>query len=607
MFAAVLSLLSILSLVPAAPAPDLKELSDQLVRQIRAQQNPDGSYGAGLADTCRVLDALGRSSRRYTDLDGPFIRKAALGVAASAPSPDTDGLVVLALAGSLTPPLVAAREAALARLLEAGTPTSYESALALRTFRPDARPAAPAAPPGADAGLACLLAADPATVAAPPTSDVASWTRWARAALLRGLTPADQPAPPDEIAPGAALADLVATLETIDVLLGIKRPASGAPTAAGAAAAAGSHDTAPPARITEGQSLQAALERAWTFLEAHQHDGTFGLEIGGWDGAEPGITALNLSAGCWLADRLGQPRPAWIGQGLDYLVSLQKPDGAIAAHGLDVYTTSVAIEALLAGGRESDTPVIERARQYLVAAQSDEGEGYSIESDPLYGGIGYGGDERPDLSNTNLALEAAARAGTPEGDTLFQKALVFLERCQNLGERQSHEWPRPNGGTLVSGTDGGATYMPGNSPAGENERGAGIWQARSYGSMTYALVKSYLFCGLRADDERVIAAVRWLGLNFTVESNPGFAKPADGAQGLYYYYLALSRTLQLIPDALHDAAGQPIDWRGQLTAKLLREQRTDGSWINDGSPRWWEGAPTLCTAYAVLALASAGA
>ncbi|HZL99652.1 MAG TPA: prenyltransferase/squalene oxidase repeat-containing protein, partial [Planctomycetota bacterium] len=393
-------------------------------------------------------------------------------------------------------------------------------------------------------------------------------------------------------------AELVAALDTVDVLAGLERSSKPAPA---------DGDDAAPARIGGEQDLASALERAWTFLQAHQHDGTFGLELGGWNGPEPGLTALNLSAACWLADRLDRERPDWVAQGLDYLVSLQKPDGAIALHGLDVYTTSVAIEALLAGGRPGDGEAIERARQYLVAAQSDEGEGYSLESDPHYGGIGYGGDERPDLSNTNLALEAAARAGTPTDDALFRKALVFLERCQNLGERTTHEWPRPGGGTLVSGTDGGGTYMPGNSPAGEIDRGDGTWQARSYGSMTYGLVKSYLFCGLPAGDERVTAAVNWLSKNFTVDVNPGFAQPADGAQGLYYYYLALARTLRLLPGALVGDDGQPIDWRGQLVSRLLAEQRVDGSWINDGSPRWWEGNPTLCTAYAVLALAAAGA
>ncbi|HZL99140.1 MAG TPA: hypothetical protein VFD43_02715, partial [Planctomycetota bacterium] len=75
---------ALLSLSLAAPGPqgaDLGALGDQLVHALRARQNVDGTYGAGLADTCRVLDVLGRSSRRYTDQDGPFVRLAAQAVA----------------------------------------------------------------------------------------------------------------------------------------------------------------------------------------------------------------------------------------------------------------------------------------------------------------------------------------------------------------------------------------------------------------------------------------------------------------------------------------------------------------------------------------------
>ena len=266
-------------------------------------------------------------------------------------------------------------------------------------------------------------------------------------------------------------------------------------------------------------------------------------------------------------------------------------------------STSVAIEALLAGGRDQDRPVLERARAFLLAAQSDEGEGYEPGKDPHYGGIGYGGDERPDLSNTQMALEAAALAGASREDPFFAKARLYLQRCQNFAEDGVQRWPRAAGGQLVTGNDGGATYMPGNSFAGEVPVGDGLWQARSYGSMSYALAKSYVLCGAAPDDDRLAAVVRWLARHFTVDSNPGYADPRDGAQGLFYYWLVMARTLRLLPEgAFTDEAGQPIAWRAALGRKLLDTQRSDGSWINEASPRWWEGAPPLATAYAVLTL-----
>ncbi len=594
-----LALLAALVVPPPAAAQDTKSAADTLVHWIRARQNPDGTYGTGLADTCRVLDVLGRSPRRYTDLDGPFVRRAAQRVAVAEAGTVPDALVVLGLAAAITGPLQAAREDALSRLLAAGPGEDPDRWLALRTFPPGGPSSWPAVR-SSDAGLACLTAEDPASIAPPPPQAVADWTRWARAARLRGLTPEHLPALPS-IDERATLPELVGALETVIQMHGLHRPAVVHDDDADEGPAANL-----PGQVEPGRTTGACLAQALGFLGKHQSEGRFGLEMEGWTGPEPGVTALCLSATAFLADRLGEPRPDWVPAGLDYLVSLQRPDGAISAQGLDVYTTSVAVEALVAGGRESDQPVIERARDFLLATQSDEGEGYDREADPLYGGVGYGGDERPDLSNTQMAIEAASRAGTPTRHAFFRKARLFLDRCQNWSEGGVLTWPRPDGGRLVTGDDGGATYMPGNSPAGEDRVGEGVYQARSYGSMTYALAKSYLFCGAGADDPRLAAAVGWMASHFSVTANPGYANSEEGAQGLFYYYLALGRTLRLLPPGgFRDAAGAPIPWREALTRQLVDTQRIDGSWINAASPRWWEGAPTLCTAYAVLALQAA--
>jgi squalene-hopene/tetraprenyl-beta-curcumene cyclase len=584
-------LCALLLFCPALPAQDTKAVADDLCHQLRELQRPEGGYGEDLASTCQVLDVLGRSPRRYTELDGPFMRNAMRLVAAAAPGEVPDALIALGLAGALSPDLLAARDAALARLELAPPRADYATLLALHALRPRSV-AFPVAVETSDPGLACLLAENPATVPAPPVSDVRLWTRWARAARLRKLQPTELP-PLSEIVPGASLQELVDALETVIQLHGLLQPPAPPPASV-------------PDLVAPGQTLSEAAARAAAFLDERQQGGTFGLDLPGWSGPEPGITALCLSAALKLAELRSEPRPKWIEDGLDYLVNLQRPDGSIHAEGLDVYTTSVAIEALVLGGREGDAPAIQRARDFLVIAQSDEGEGYESELDAYYGGVGYGGDERPDLSNTQMALDAATRAGLPSDHDFFRKARVFLERCQNLSEAGAQSWPRPGGGTVEAGNDGGAVYMPGNSPAGELKLREGVYQARSYGSMTYALVKSYLFCDVPRDDPRLTAAVRWLGANFTVERNPGFEKPEAGGDGLYYYYLAMARTLQLLPeDSLRDAAGAPIDWQVTLTRHLLDNQRTDGSWINEQSPRWWEGAPTLCTAYAVLALAGA--
>jgi squalene-hopene/tetraprenyl-beta-curcumene cyclase len=592
-----LTLVLLAALGPFTASQDTKGMADGLVRLVRAHQQDDGGYG-DLPTTCRVLDLMARSPRRYNELDGPYFRRAAEQVAADS-DPTHDAWRVLALSSAVTPRLVAARNGARDRLLDQASRTLDPIVLlALHTLPPPVAPRLAAIPDGAPPELAILLTADPASVAAPAVNDRDAWTRWARAARLRGERPHPLPELPAEPPrPGAPLAELLDQLEFIIAVHGLVVPAT--------ASAESPPPPLPPTR-GPGNDMVTALEDALAFLESHHQNGTFGLLAPGWNDAEPGVTALCLSATMHASDMLGRSYPDWVDNGLDWLASLQGPDGSIQTYGVAVYTTSVAMEALIDRGRDSDRPVVEAALAFLVAAQADEGEGYLSADDPHYGGVGYGGDERPDLSNMNIALDAVARAELDPDHPFFDKALTFLQRNQNLAEAGNWRLPRAGGGTLVPGTDGGATYMPGSSPAGEEQVADGVYVARSYGSMTYALTKSYLICGLAPDDARVVAAVDWLADNFTLETNPGFADPGHAGDGLYYYYMAMARTLRLVAgERLVRGDGSSIEWRAELGEHLLAQQRTDGSWVNEDSSRWYEGSPTLCSAFAILSLAAA--
>jgi squalene-hopene/tetraprenyl-beta-curcumene cyclase len=44
-----------------------------------------------------------------------------------------------------------------------------------------------------------------------------------------------------------------------------------------------------------------------------------------------------------------------------------------------------------------------------------------------------------------------------------------------------------------------------------------------------------------------------------------------------------------------------VNWRDELTKKLLSLQKPDGSWSNE-TGRWMEKDPVLVTSYVVLAL-----
>jgi squalene-hopene/tetraprenyl-beta-curcumene cyclase len=290
---------------------------------------------------------------------------------------------------------------------------------------------------------------------------------------------------------------------------------------------------------------------------------------------------------------------------LDWIVSFQKPDGGIYDRELAVYMTASAVLALSAAGRPQDRPVLARAAEYLRIAQVDEGEGIAESSEP-YGGIGYGGRGDANLSTSQFAIEAAAAAGIPKDDAFYRKALVFLQRSQNRSESNDRPPVVIEGeGPVEVGNDGGGIYRPAESKAGIMTLPDGRKIFRSYGSMTYALLKSYLLCDLKADDPRVRAALDWIGKNWVLDHNPGMESdrnPLQKFEGLYYYYLTIARTLSAAERQGVSFEGSSLAaWREELARVLVARQGPDGSWVNTAE-RWFEASPTLATTYALLAL-----
>src|SRR5688572_29668105 len=159
--------------------------------------------------------------------------------------------------------------------------------------------------------------------------------------------------------------------------------------------------------------------------------------------------------------------------------------------------------------------------------------------------------------------------------------------------------------------DGGFIYSPGKDGSGESSAGEyaspdGKRMLRSYGSMTYAGLKSMIYAGLSKDDPRVKAAWDWISKNWSVDENPGmrFSSPDHAQYGLFYYYMTLARALNVYDQpTIVDPRGNKHDWRVELIEKLASLQAADGSFTGD--KRWMEDNPVLATAYATLALQEA--
>ncbi len=304
----------------------------------------------------------------------------------------------------------------------------------------------------------------------------------------------------------------------------------------------------------------------------------------------PGVTAL-VTTGILRHGRT--PDDPVVARALAYLKQFVQPDGGIYRETTVFrnYETCLAMLCFVEANQDGRyDELLERAEAFVKGLQWGEDHGVDP-SDFAYGGAGYGQHERPDLSNTAFFIDALRAVGNDENSEAIQRALIFVSRTQNL-ESEHNTTP-----FATKNEDGGFYYTPaagGSSQAGETPAGG----LRSYGSMTYAGLKSMIYAGVGPDDPRVQAAVSWIRKHYDLTSNPGM-----GDAGLYYYYHTFAKALNAMGyDEFEDQHGNRHDWREELRMELARRQHPEGFWANTNE-RWLEGDGNLSTGYALLALA----
>jgi squalene-hopene/tetraprenyl-beta-curcumene cyclase len=362
----------------------------------------------------------------------------------------------------------------------------------------------------------------------------------------------------------------------------ILRPATlpGAETTSGTPS-----ETSPVAPGVDAERYESTVARAIDFLinTGQAEDGSYSRQVG------TGVTALATTA--LLRHGRTADDPA-VARGLKCLEAAIQPDGGVYPTDSMYrnYETCLAIVCFQEANHDGRyDQIIAKADAFVKGLQWDESEDKDP-SDFAYGGAGYGRHQRPDLSNTSFLLDALVAAGNDEDSEAIQRALIFVSRCQNL-ESEHNKTP-----FSARVQDGGFYYTPaagGTSQAGNLPNGG----LRSYGSMTYAGLKSMIYAGVGPEDPRVKAAVQWLGKHYDLDTNPGM-----GNDGLYYYYHTFAKALDAFgQDTFVDEQGRQHNWRDELVEKLASLQKEDGSWINE-SPRWLEADPNLSTAYCLLAL-----
>lgn len=355
-----------------------------------------------------------------------------------------------------------------------------------------------------------------------------------------------------------------------------------------------------------------AIDRGVRWLLSHQNpDGGFG-PYGEEDylrlkkTSDLGITAFALYG---LAKNLSTLKAAdnpSISQAVDFLLARQQDSGGFYDKKdptLQNYKTSVALLALNTLGSVEYAGPVGKAKAFIKKQQFGVTGGDAQSESVNFGGIGYGSREkRPDLSNSQFAAEALGESGVSGSDDLWKRLVVFVSRCQNAESVDPLLQEQKIGTTR----DGGFRYGPDKTRGPTETLDDGVQVFSSYGSMTYAALKTLLYAYVQKRDPVVRQAFAWISRNFTVRENPGMAtrqNPKAGLEGLYYYYHTMAKTLALYGEPIiKDGRGVEHHWATELGDHLVALQKKDGSWQNT-SERWWEKIAALDTAYAIVALA----
>lgn len=355
-----------------------------------------------------------------------------------------------------------------------------------------------------------------------------------------------------------------------------------------------------PVPETLQREADAAIGRAVKWLVDRQQ------AEGHWSNPDfPALTALPL----WAIVKSDRGQADAISRASSYIMTTFNENGSFCrapsverkGGGLCNYNTALCMVALHATGNPEFIPAIQQARSFVASTQHF--------GDDIYrGGMGYDADTgRPyaDLSNSYLAYEAMRLTESVEdlrrqigehADLDWEAARQFIERVQNRPESNDQPWASDD-----PADHGGFAYKPDSSMAGSVTNEAGEIRLRSYGSMTYAGLLSFIYASVDQSDPRVQSAFAWSRRNWTLEENPGMER-----QGLFYYYHTLAKALSVMGvDVIDIEDDGRLNWRTELVKKLISLQRIEadgtGYWVNTEG-RWWEADPTLVTSYSLLAL-----
>jgi len=313
------------------------------------------------------------------------------------------------------------------------------------------------------------------------------------------------------------------------------------------------------------------IQKGLTWLHTVQYpDGSWGSSVG-----VTSMAALAfLNAGHDETDTT-------VHKAINYILTRIHGDGSIYTS-YPVYETSIAMLSLIATHNSGYSTILEDAKNWLVRAQQDEDFGYSSANYQYGGWTYYSTRGDPDLSNTQFALLALDAVNLPKTDPTWNKAVIFVQRCQNRPASNDQTWAHYS--SQPSYNDGGFIYRPwGWSLAGGT---------LSYGSMTGAGIWGLLLSGVSRTDPRVVAAIDWVKNHYTWDTNPVYGSRP------FYYYLSMSKALTMYGESI--VGGH--DWYQDLYNRIVSTQISGGPNQGYWSTPAEDYNPVLTTVYAILSL-----
>lgn len=364
------------------------------------------------------------------------------------------------------------------------------------------------------------------------------------------------------------------------------------------------------------KKANASIKKGIAYLRTTQN------EDGSWS-PKPGPAVTALVVGVMLDQPNIDRNDPSVAKGLKYILSKVAKDGSIQDGILANYNTSICLATL---SRIHNDPEIEKVikngRAYLKRTQytggKDESGDAITEDHAFWGGFGYGKHGRPDGSNTQMTVEAFILTGSQCTDPEIVRATQFFSKLQGIPQN------KVNGDKIQN--DGGAIYATSQEKdlvgVPESQASPDVkkyvkehgklpddgTKLRTYGSMTYAMFKTYIYAQLHnpkfneqgENDPRIKEALKWIANNYTLEHNPGMPD-AVKFQGHYYYLVTFARALDAYGHDMIETKDGKRNWAQDLITKMTSLQKPNGAWRNEAD-RWLEGDENMVTAFALTAL-----